>query len=204
MPIVPGMRPSNAGRSCSPRFPRTRQSVAFIAEEVGTVALALGNGRALARCSAELDTPRLPPASVATPCQSIGTASLSCCRNARTPKRPLSRRAQSGWRPRQHRPCVFALRDGQARLYATMVCARIRAPGRDGARQLCDVEPLPNGAFSPLEGLTGIDDPYEPPDEPDVEIDTVDIRPDLAVRRVFLRLESLGFIGRRHHGRVTP
>lgn len=46
-----------------------------------------------------------------------------------------------------------------------------------------------------IEGFTGIDDPYEPPEEPDLEIDTVDIRPDLAARRVFLRLESLGFIG---------
>ena len=46
-----------------------------------------------------------------------------------------------------------------------------------------------------IEAFTGIDDPYEPPEEPDVEIDTVDIRPDLAARRVFGKLESLGFIG---------
>ena len=45
-----------------------------------------------------------------------------------------------------------------------------------------------------IEGFTGIDDPYEPPEEPDVEIDTVDIRPDLAAHRVLVKLESLGFI----------
>ena len=46
-----------------------------------------------------------------------------------------------------------------------------------------------------IEGFTGIDDPYEPPGEPDIEIDTAVIRPDLAAHRVFVKLESLGFIG---------
>ena len=45
-----------------------------------------------------------------------------------------------------------------------------------------------------IEGFTGIDDPYEPPEKPDIEIDTADIRPDLAAHRVFVKLESLGFI----------
>jgi len=43
-------------------------------------------------------------------------------------------------------------------------------------------------------GLTGIDDPWEPPENPDVEIDTTDIPPDLAVRRVLAKLGSLGYI----------
>ena len=46
-----------------------------------------------------------------------------------------------------------------------------------------------------IEGFTGIDDPYEPPEEPDMEIDTAVIRPDLAAHRVFVKLESLGFLG---------
>ena len=45
-----------------------------------------------------------------------------------------------------------------------------------------------------IEAFTGIDDPYEPPEAPDIEIDTADIRPDLAAHRIFVKLESLGFI----------
>ena len=45
-----------------------------------------------------------------------------------------------------------------------------------------------------IEAFTGIDDPYEPPETPDIEIDTADIRPDLAAHRIFVKLESLGFI----------
>ena len=45
-----------------------------------------------------------------------------------------------------------------------------------------------------VEGFTGIDDPYEAPESPDLEIDTADIRPDLAAHRIFVKLESLGFI----------
>ena len=42
--------------------------------------------------------------------------------------------------------------------------------------------------------FTGIDDPYEAPETPDIAIDTADIRPDLAAQRVLVKLESLGFI----------
>ena len=45
-----------------------------------------------------------------------------------------------------------------------------------------------------IEGFTGIDGAYEAPASPDMEIDTTDIRPDLAVQRIFVKLESLGFI----------
>lgn len=42
--------------------------------------------------------------------------------------------------------------------------------------------------------FTGVDDPYEPPENPDVEIDTRELGPDLAAHRIFVKLESLGFI----------
>ena len=45
-----------------------------------------------------------------------------------------------------------------------------------------------------IRSFTGVDDPYEPPENPDVEIDTGDLGPDLAAHRIFLKLESLGFI----------
>ena len=42
--------------------------------------------------------------------------------------------------------------------------------------------------------FTGVDAPYEAPENPDVEIDTRDLGPDLAAHRIFVKLESLGFI----------
>ena len=45
-----------------------------------------------------------------------------------------------------------------------------------------------------IEEFTGIDDPYEPPESPDVVIDTTDTRPDLAARRVLAEIARLGFV----------
>lgn len=45
-----------------------------------------------------------------------------------------------------------------------------------------------------IRDFTGVDDPYEAPENPDVEIDTRDLGPDLAAHRIFVKLESLGFI----------
>lgn len=45
-----------------------------------------------------------------------------------------------------------------------------------------------------IKGFTGIDDPYEAPENADVEIDTRDVRADIAAHRIFVKLESLGFI----------
>ena len=42
--------------------------------------------------------------------------------------------------------------------------------------------------------FTGVDDPYESPENPDVEVDTRELGPDLAAHRIFVKLESLGFI----------
>ena len=45
-----------------------------------------------------------------------------------------------------------------------------------------------------IKEFTGVDDPYEVPEAPDMAIDTADILPDLAAHRIFVKLESLGFI----------
>ena len=45
-----------------------------------------------------------------------------------------------------------------------------------------------------IKEFTGISDPYEAPENPEVYIDTVDLSPDLAAHRVLVKLESMGFI----------
>ena len=103
------------------------------------------------------------------------------------------------------------------------ICAPI-APYRDIRREVREeIEPL--GGFvevhvsTPLEvceerdrkGLyakarrgeikqfTGIDDPYEVPEHPEVEIDTREFTPDEAAQRIILKLESMGLISVRRN-----
>ena len=45
-----------------------------------------------------------------------------------------------------------------------------------------------------IKGFTGIDDPYEDPDDPEMRIDTMNLTPDLAAHRIVIKLESMGFI----------
>ena len=45
-----------------------------------------------------------------------------------------------------------------------------------------------------IKQVTGIDDPYEAPENPDVEIDTQQHAPDEAAQMVILKLESMGLI----------
>ena len=45
-----------------------------------------------------------------------------------------------------------------------------------------------------LKGFTGISDPYEVPEKPEMAIDTTDITPDFAAHRILVKLESLGYI----------
>lgn len=45
-----------------------------------------------------------------------------------------------------------------------------------------------------IKEFTGISDPYEVPETPELAIDTVDLTPDLAAHRIMLKLESLGLI----------
>jgi sulfate adenylyltransferase len=42
--------------------------------------------------------------------------------------------------------------------------------------------------------FTGISDPYEAPEEPELRIDTASMTPDEAAHKAILKLESLGFI----------
>ena len=45
-----------------------------------------------------------------------------------------------------------------------------------------------------IKEFTGISDPYEAPENPEVAIDTAALTPDLAAHRILVKLESLGFI----------
>lgn len=45
-----------------------------------------------------------------------------------------------------------------------------------------------------IKGFTGIDDPYEEPEMPEVRIDTGELTPDLAAHRILITLEKLGYI----------
>ncbi len=45
-----------------------------------------------------------------------------------------------------------------------------------------------------IKEFTGISDPYETPESPEVRIDTTDIAPDQAVQQIVLKLETLGLI----------
>jgi sulfate adenylyltransferase len=45
-----------------------------------------------------------------------------------------------------------------------------------------------------LKEFTGISDPYEVPENPELRIDTQDITPDMVANRILVKLESMGFI----------
>ena len=45
-----------------------------------------------------------------------------------------------------------------------------------------------------IKEFTGISDPYEAPEKPELRIDTAELTPDLAAHRILIKLESLGFI----------
>jgi sulfate adenylyltransferase len=45
-----------------------------------------------------------------------------------------------------------------------------------------------------IKGFTGIDDPYEAPENAEMVVDTSDLTPDIIAHRIIVKLESLGFI----------
>ena len=45
-----------------------------------------------------------------------------------------------------------------------------------------------------IKEFTGISDPYEEPESPEMIIDTRAITPDLSAHRILVKLESLGYI----------
>ena len=54
-----------------------------------------------------------------------------------------------------------------------------------------------------LKGFTGIDDPYEPPEQPEMVVDTTDMSSEEAALRIMAELERKGLIenGEKHHER---
>ena len=52
--------------------------------------------------------------------------------------------------------------------------------------------------------FTGISDPYEPPTDAEVVIDTADLTPEEAAQEVFLHLQKEGFVGVNDHGGMAP
>jgi sulfate adenylyltransferase len=45
-----------------------------------------------------------------------------------------------------------------------------------------------------IKGFTGVDDPYEVPEQAEIVIDTKDLSPDLAAHRILITLEKMGYI----------
>lgn len=45
-----------------------------------------------------------------------------------------------------------------------------------------------------VKGFTGIDDPYEAPEKPELKLDTSEVTPDECAHKVILKMEKLGFI----------
>src|SRR5690606_20722228 len=45
-----------------------------------------------------------------------------------------------------------------------------------------------------LKGFTGIDDPYEEPENAEIVLNTTELTPDLAAHRILITLEKLGYI----------
>jgi sulfate adenylyltransferase len=45
-----------------------------------------------------------------------------------------------------------------------------------------------------VKGFTGIDDPYEAPENAEIVIDTQELSPDLAAHRILITLEKLGYL----------
>jgi sulfate adenylyltransferase len=45
-----------------------------------------------------------------------------------------------------------------------------------------------------ITGITGIDDPYEPPAAPEIEIDTDGTGTDAAAQQIVLKLEQMGYV----------
>jgi sulfate adenylyltransferase len=45
-----------------------------------------------------------------------------------------------------------------------------------------------------LKGFTGIDDPYEVPEKPELRLDTTESTPDMSAHVIIVKLEALGFI----------
>jgi len=45
-----------------------------------------------------------------------------------------------------------------------------------------------------IKGFTGVSDPYETPENPEMRLDTAELSPDMSAHRIIIKLESMGFI----------
>ncbi|HEC31827.1 MAG TPA: adenylyl-sulfate kinase, partial [Deltaproteobacteria bacterium] len=58
----------------------------------------------------------------------------------------------------------------------------------------------PKGLYSKalsgkIKGVTGVDDPYEPPENPEIVIDTTDISPEEGAQEILAYLKKHGYLG---------
>ncbi len=69
----------------------------------------------------------------------------------------------------------------------------VRASVEECARR--DVKGLYAKAFAgEIKGFTGVDDPYEPPSDPEIVVDTEEHEPEASARLIVDRLEQLGLV----------
>ena len=77
--------------------------------------------------------------------------------------------------------------------WGTFVEVFVAASVEECARR--DVKGLYEKAFAgEIKGFTGVDDPYEDPSDPELVIDTEDLEPDEAARRIVAELEQRGLV----------
>jgi adenylyl-sulfate kinase len=78
--------------------------------------------------------------------------------------------------------------------YGTFVCIFVKASVEECAKR--DIKGLYAKAFAgEIKGFTGVDDPYEEPDSPELVIDTESEEPGESAARVVAFLEARGLIG---------
>ena len=78
--------------------------------------------------------------------------------------------------------------------YGAFVEVYIRASVEECARR--DVKGLYEKAFAgEIKGFTGVDDPYEVPDDAEIVVDTEQHDPEESARLIVTRLEELGLVG---------
>jgi adenylyl-sulfate kinase len=78
--------------------------------------------------------------------------------------------------------------------YGTFVCIFVKASVEECAKR--DIKGLYAKAFAgEIKGFTGVDDPYEEPDSPELVIDTESEEPQESAARVVAFLEARGLIG---------
>src|SRR3954469_3683802 len=77
--------------------------------------------------------------------------------------------------------------------YGTFVCIFVKASVDECARR--DIKGLYAKAFAgEIKGFTGVDDPYEEPDDAEIVVDTESLTPEQSADAIIAKLEELGLI----------